>query len=78
MRWSPPRGSLAHIPPSLGSWEEYINKKCEDSTLTVFLFDATLLTSVPRDSLVAQQLCTKKFAYKVKGLEKLNWRVVYN
>ncbi len=78
MRWSPPRGSLANIPPSSGSWEEYINKKCEDSTLTVFLFDTTLLTNVPLDSLVAQQLYTKKLTYRVKDLEKLNWRVVYN
>ena len=78
MRWSPPRDSSAHMPPSLGSWEEYINKKCEDSTLTVFMFDTALLTRVPLDSLVAQQLYTKKFTYKARDLEKLKWRVAYN
>ncbi|OGX88213.1 hypothetical protein [Hymenobacter glacialis] len=66
------------MPPALGSWEEYINKKCEDSTLTVFLFDTTLLTGVPRDSLVVQQRYTKKYEYKAKDLEKASWRVVFN
>ena len=78
MRWAAPRNSSAHMPPSLGSWEEYINKKCADSTLTVFVFNAALLSRVPPDSLVAQQLYTQKFAYKAKDLEKLHWRLVYN
>lgn len=78
MRWAAPRNSSAHLPPALGSWEEYLNKKCADSTLTVFVFDAALLTRVPPDSLVAQQLYTQKFAYKAKDLEKMHWRVVYN
>ncbi len=76
MRWIPPLDSLDNQPP-FGSWEGYINKKCEDSTLTIFIFDKRLLKTMSRDSLVANQLYSKKFAYKVKDLEKLNWRVEY-
>lgn len=77
IRWVSPLDSLSNQPPSGGSWESYINKKCEDSTLTVFIFDKALLKSVKPDSLVAKQLYSKKFTYKVKDLEKLNWRVEY-
>jgi hypothetical protein len=78
MLWINPLDSSFHIPRTLGGWENYINEKCQDSTLTVFLFDETLLKSVPRDSLIARQLYSKKFSYKVKDLEKMKWRIVYN
>ena len=77
MRWTPSMDSSEHIPPSLGSWEKYINEKCQDSTLTVFIFDRNLLRSVPLDTLIVKQLHTKKFTYKAKELERLNWRVEY-
>lgn len=77
MRWTPSMDSSVHIPPSQGSWEAFINKRCEDSTLTVFIFDKELLKSISPDSLVSKQLYTKKFTYKVKDLEKLNWRIEY-
>ena len=77
MRWSSPRDSSTHMPPSLGSWEKYINKKCEDSTLTIFIFDTKLLKSMSLDSIVTKQLYTRKLAYKAKDLERLNWRVEY-
>lgn len=69
--------SSIHIPPSSGSWVNYINEKCEDSTLTVFLFDKEFLKAVPPDSVVARQLYSKKYSYKVKDLEKLQWRIEY-
>jgi hypothetical protein len=59
------------------SWEKNITEHYKDSTLTVFIFDKELLKSVPPDSLVSGQLYSKKFAYKVKDLEKLNWQVEY-
>lgn len=77
MIWVPSLDSLENIPPSLGSWESFINKRCQDSTLTVFLFDKELLKSVKPDSLISNQLYSKKYSYKVKDLEKLNWRVEY-
>ena len=58
-------------------WERYINQDCKDSTLRIFIFDKKLLVSVPPDSLVLNQLYSKKLSYKVKDLEKLNWRVEY-
>lgn len=77
IRWVPSLDSLENIPPSLGSWESFINKKCHDSTLTIFIFDKKLLKSVSPDSLVSNQLYSKKHSYKVKDLEKLNWRIEY-
>jgi len=59
------------------AWEKYINTRCKDSTLRIFVFEKNLITKVPWDSLMSKQLYTKKFAYKVKDLEKLNWRVEY-
>jgi hypothetical protein len=76
MRWIPPMDSLNSQPP-FGSWERYINEDCIDSTLTVFIFNRELLKSAPRDSLIAKQLYTKRYSYKVKDLERLNWRIEY-
>jgi len=76
MTWIKSKDSL-EVPAIGNSWEGVINKQSEDSTLTIFIFDRELLKSVPPDSLVSKQLYTKKFAYKVKDLEKLNWRVEY-
>lgn len=58
------------------AWENYINKKCKDSTLRIFIFNKSL-TKVPWDTIVSKQLYSKKFTYKVKDLEALNWRVEY-
>jgi hypothetical protein len=77
MRWTPPMDSSIHIPQSLGSWENYINEKCKDSTLTIFVFDRRILKSVTQDSLLANQLYSKKYSYKVKDLKKLNWTLAY-
>ncbi|MBS1557664.1 MAG: hypothetical protein JST69_02960 [Bacteroidetes bacterium] len=76
MRWIPAGDSLRCQPP-FGSWEGYVNKSCEDSTLTVYLFGKKLLTGTPQDSLVKNQLYSKKYSYKVKDLEKLHWRIEY-
>jgi hypothetical protein len=77
MRWTPPMDSSSHIPPSLGSWEKYVNEKCKDSVLTIFIFDEQLLKSVSQDSLITNQICSEKYLYKVKDLERLNWRIEY-
>lgn len=76
MRWIPPMDSLNSQPP-LGSWERYINEDCSDSTLTVFIFDRRLLRSTSRNSLIAKQLYSRKYSYKVRDLENLNWRIEY-
>jgi len=76
MRWISPLDSLNSQPP-FGKWESYIDKKCEDSTLSIFIFENELLKSVAKETLVSKQLYSKKFSYKVKDLEKLNWRVEY-
>lgn len=59
------------------SWEETINKKSNDSTLTVFVFEKDLLKSISADSLLSNQLYSEKYSYTVKDLEELNWRIVY-
>ena len=75
-RWIPPMDSLNGQPP-FGSWERYINGNCTDRTLTIFIFDSRLLKSVPRDSLVSNQIYSRKYSYKVRDLEKLNWRIEF-
>lgn len=77
MLWAHPFDSVKDIPPSEGSWEAYINRKCQDSTLTIFIFDTALLKSVARDCVVTKPLYSKKYSYKAKDLEKLNWQVEY-
>jgi|GEM_PF-2503883 len=74
MSWIPAGDSLRNQPP-FGGWEDYINKRCEDSTLTVFIFDRKLLKNNSRDTLVKNQLYSKKYSYTVKHLQKLHWRI---
>lgn len=59
------------------AWVDYINERCEDSTLRIFVFEKELIERIPWDSIVAEGIYTKKFSYKVKDLEKLNWRIEY-
>jgi len=59
------------------AWEDYINKRCRDSTLRIFIFNKELIEKVPWDTIVSKQLYTRKLTYKVKDLKKLNWRVEY-
>lgn len=59
------------------SWKNHIHKHYKDSTVTVFIFDKELLKSVSPDSLVSNQVYSKRYSYKVKDLEKLNWRIEY-
>ena len=65
--------------PLIGTngWRNFINKKCIDSTLTIFFFDKELLETVSKDSLLTDQLYTQKLAYTVRDLEKLNWLIKY-
>jgi hypothetical protein len=58
-------------------WERYINQDCQDSTVRIFLFERDLLISASADSLLANQLYSSKFSFKVEDLKKLNWRVEY-
>jgi hypothetical protein len=57
------------------SWEKTINERCNDSILTVFIFDSKLLKKSNPDSLLRNQLYTQKLIYKVKDLEELSWRI---
>ena len=59
-------------------WNNFINKRCLDSTLTIFFFDDELLKNVSQDSLLQHQLYTKKSRFKVTDLEKLHWRIKYD
>ena len=65
--------------PLIGTdgWENFINKKCIDSTLSVFFFQKELLKNTSQDSLLSNQLYSKKAEFKVKDLERLNWQIKY-
>lgn len=72
-----PHNEMSVVSMGKKSWEDHLSKHYKDSTLIVFIFDKEFLKSTPSDSLVSKQLYTKKYAYKVRDLEKLNWRVEY-
>lgn len=57
------------------TWERTINEECPDSTLVVFFFTRKLLETAPADSLVKNQISSKKYSYKVKDLESIGWRI---
>ena len=59
-------------------WEKQVNEVYKDSILTVFIFNQEVLKKTPSDSLILKQIYTKKFSYKVKDLEKVNWRIEYS
>lgn len=62
---------------TMDTWEEFINTRFKDSTLLVFFFTDQLIKVAGRDSIMRNQLYSKKVTLKVKDLEKLNWRVIY-
>jgi hypothetical protein len=72
-----PKDEMSIASMGKNSWEKSIDEHYKDSTLIVFLFEERLLKAVSRDSLLANHLYSKKYAYKVKDLEKLNWRIEY-
>jgi hypothetical protein len=62
---------------SMDKWENVVNSS-KDSSLKVFFFSSSLIKSTSKDSLLTNQLYSKKMKLKVKDLEKLNWKVVYD
>ncbi len=77
IRYISPGDSIQPLSIEGMSWEETINRKCKDSTLFLFFFEKELLKTTPRDSLVSNQVYSKKYSYKVKELQKANWRIEY-
>lgn len=66
-----------HI-PVMDTWEFLINEKCKDSTLRIFFFSKDLIRTTGKDSIMKNQLFSKRERLRVKDLEKLNWKVVYD
>ena len=56
--------------------KDFINR-CEDSTLTIFIFTKELIMNNSWDSIKSNQLYSKKILLTLDELEKLNWRVIY-
>lgn len=54
-----------------GAWEYAINKRSSDSTLYIFIFATDKITD---DAINNRQF--KRFDYKVKDLEAINWVIV--
>lgn len=64
------------VAAAMNKWEYFINK-CKDSTLRIFFFSEDLIKTAGKDSILRNQLYSKKEKLKVKDLEKLDWRVIY-
>ncbi len=62
---------------AMDPWENIINKS-KDRNLRVFFFKLDLIKTAGKDSILNNQLYTKKEKLSVEDLEKLNWRVVYD
>ena len=77
IRFISPNDSIRPLSVEGMSWEETVNKEGKDSIVTIFIFENETLTFIPADSLVPNQLCSKKYSYKVKDLKKLDWRIEY-
>lgn len=61
----------------MDKWEDFINESCKDSTLIIFFFRKELIKTASKDSIIKNQLFSKKEKLKVRDLKKLNWRVPY-
>ena len=77
MTWINPMDSLS-VPAIGNSWEGSINKDFMDSTLTIFVFEKKLLKNTSRDSLLANQIYSRKYAFKVSQLQKMKWRIIFD
>jgi hypothetical protein len=61
----------------MDTWENFINKELKDSTLIIFFFSKDLIRTAGKDSIMRNQLYSKRERVKVKDLESLDWRVTY-
>jgi hypothetical protein len=59
------------------NWEKYIYHEYKDSVMTIYIFDEHLLKKISPDSLISNQIYTKKYRYKVDDLKKLNWHIEF-
>lgn len=78
IRYLAPGDSIRPLSIEGITWRDQINEHCKDSTLSIFVFENTLLKVVRRDSLVAKQIYSKKITMKVRELDRLNWRLELN
>lgn len=72
-----PNSSFNHALIGSNEWEYFINRDCEDSTLRVFFFTKELIINNSWDSLVRNQLYSKKITATVAELDFLDWMITY-
>ncbi len=61
----------------MGTWEEQIYRMAEDSAIRVYFFKKELV-NIDNDSFLKKQDYTKKIKLKIKDLEKIKWKIVYD
>jgi hypothetical protein len=57
-------------------WESFINKKCKDSILRLFVFKKDLLLSDNWESIFKRQFFSQKYNMTIEELEKNDWKIV--
>lgn len=72
-----PNSYFNHALIGPNEWEYYINRDCEDSLLRVFFFTKELIINNSWDSLVRNQVYSKKITVSVEDLENSNWEIIY-
>jgi hypothetical protein len=72
-----PNSTFNHALIGPNEWEYFINRDCEDSTLRVFFFTKELIIKSSWDSLVRNQVYSKKITATVNELNYLDWKIMY-
>ncbi len=58
-------------------WETNMIKRSSDTSITIFYFEKEILLSGNKDSILSNQIFSKKVKYKLKDLENLDWQIEY-
>lgn len=69
---------IRHALIGSNEWEYFINRDCIDSTLKLFVFEKQTILNIPWDTITKYRLYKEKYNLTVKGLQKMNWKVVYS
>ena len=72
-----PSSSKTPVIIGRNGWEDFINEDCQDNKLKVFIFQKSLISKVPWDTIVANQQFSKKYELTIEDLERNNWQVKY-
>ena len=58
-------------------WEDFINERGEDSTITIFIFKKDIIYNNTKEAIMKNQIYSSKISLNVTELNKIGWQIDY-